>query len=247
MSIGWPDLGGALLWIAVGLLVIAILITLLAWDARRRRSPHPVLDVTSALARIWLAITALGLILTVWRWLSGGDVWVPSVPVSLAWPEPLPCEQAGPSEATTTALMCAHVTTADATIALLGAGTRAVLALGEILGLVLAATPAALVLAVCTQALRGAPFSRVVGRWLLVSAVVVLVAGLGAELATGAGRALAAAEVLPPPGSDAAVTASEIYRLTVPLWPIGASCALAALGAVFRRGAVLQRETEGLV
>ena len=167
--------------------------------------------------------------------------------VSVAWPETLPCEQAIPPEATTTSLVCAHVATADATIAMLSVGTRMVLAVGELLGLVLAATPAVLLLVVCAQALRGLPFSRTVGRWLIIAAVVVLVAGLGADLVSSAGRALAAAEVLPAPDPDAAVTTTGIYRLTVPLWPIGAACALGALGAVFRRGAVLQRETEGLV
>ena len=247
MNIGWPDLGGAMLWIAVGLIVIGGVIALLTWDARRRRSPQPIVDVTAAVARMWVAITAVGLVLTVWKWVSGGATWIPSMPVSLSWPESLPCEQNIPPEVTTTSLVCASVQTADATIAMLGVGTRTLLAIGEILGLVLAAAPAVLLLVVCAQALRGVPFSRTVGRWLIITAVVVLVAGLGAELVTSAGRALAAAEVLPPPESGAAVTTTGIYRLTVPLWPIGAACALAALGAVFRRGAVLQRETEGLV
>ncbi|HWI31408.1 MAG TPA: hypothetical protein VNT50_07940 [Microbacterium sp.] len=247
MSIGWPDLGGALLWVTVGLVVIAGVIALLAWDARRRRSPHPILEVTGAVARMWLAVTAIGVIVTVWKWLSGGDTWIPALPVSIAWPETLPCEQGIPAEATKTSLVCAHVATADATIAMLSVSTRVVLALGELLGLVLAATPAVVVVVVCAQALRGAPFGRTVSRWLIIAAVVVLVAGLGAELVTSAGRALAAAEVLPPVASDAAVTTTGIFRLTVPLWPIGAACALGALGVVFRRGAVLQRETEGLV
>jgi hypothetical protein len=247
MSIGWPDLAGAMLWIGVGLLIIAGVIALLAWDARRRRSPHPILDVTAAVARMWLAITAVGVVVTLWKWLSGGDTWIPALPVSLDWPEALQCGQAIPPEPTTTGLVCAHVTTADATIANLGVGTRVVLALGDVLGLLLAATPAAVLLVVCAQALKGTPFSRTVGRWLLIAAAVVLVAGVGTDLVTSAGRALAAAEVLPSPDSDAAVTATGIYRLTVPLWPIGAACALGALGAVFRRGAVLQRETEGLV
>ena len=43
------------------------------------------------------------------------------------------------------------------------------------------------------------------------------------------------------------MTTTGIYRVEVSLWPVGAALALGALGAVFRRGAVLQRETEGLV
>ena len=248
MSFGWQDLGGALLLIAGGLLVAAGIVGLLAWDARRRRSKNAILDVTAAIARMWLALCIIGAALTIWRWLSGGDTWVADLPVALPWPEPLPCAQAvPPASPTTTTLVCAHVGTADATIAALGLGTKLLLALGEILAIAVAASPAILLVVVCGQALKGAPFSRTVGRWLLIVAVLVLVAGLGAELATSVGRSIAATDVLPPPGSDAVVTTTGIYRLDVSLWPIGAALALGALGAVFRRGEVLQRETEGLI
>jgi hypothetical protein len=95
--------------------------------------------------------------------------------------------------------------------------------------------------------MKGTPFSRAVGRWMLITAVVVLIAGVGGDLATDIGRELAAAAVLPPPDSGAAVTTKGYPRIDVSLWPIGAALALGALGAVFRHGAVLQRETEGLV
>lgn len=251
MSIGWPDLGGALLLIAGGLLVVAGLVGLLAWDARRRDRRTAILDVTAAVARVWLMACAIGVVFTIWRWLSGGDTWVPDLPVSLPWPEPLPCEQGIPSQPSDTTLMCAHVGTADATIAELGVGAKLLLELGEILGIVLAASPALLLVVVCAQALKGTPFSRTVGRWMIIVAVLVLVAGLGAELASSIGRSIAAAEVLPPAGAEPVpepgVTTTGIYRVEVSLWPVGAALALGALGAVFRRGAVLQRETEGLV
>jgi hypothetical protein len=57
--------------------------------------------------------------------------------------------------------------------------------------------------------------------------------------------ALAAAEALPRSGAE--LVSNGVFSLTLPLWPIGAALALAALGVVFRHGAVLQRETEGLV
>ncbi len=244
MNIGWPDLGGALLGIALGLLVCAGAIALLAWDARRRKSPAVFVEVAAAVGRMWLALVALATVLTVWQGLSGGDTWIKDLPVSLAWPEPLACEQPVPPPST--GLVCAHVDTADVTIAALGLGTRAVLALGDALAMVLLALPAVLLVVVCGQALKGAPFSRTVSRWLFVCAAVVLIAGLGADFAGSVGRALAAGEILPPPG-DGAVTSTGISYVTVPFWPIGAALGLGALAIVFRRGAVLQRETEGLV
>ena len=51
---------------------------------------------------------------------------------------------------------------------------------------------------------------------------------------------LAAAEVLP---SEVPVT----YLFTVPWWPALVALACAALAAIFRHGARLQRDTEGLV
>lgn len=247
MSIGWPDLGGALLWVLGGLLVLGGIIGLLVWSARRRRSASTILDVTGAVARMWVALTGLGIVVTAWRWLSGGDTWLTDVPITLPWPESLPCEQFAPAEQTTTTLVCAHVATADLTIAALDLGTRLLLATSEILALAVVAAPGVVVAVACAQALRGTPFARVVSRTLLVVALVVLVAGMGAELAGSLGRALAATAVLAPSGSDAPVTTTGIYRLSIPLWPIGAALALGALGAVFRHGAQLQHDTERLV
>lgn len=247
MNIAWTDLGGALLWVLGGLAVLAAVVGLLIWSARRRRGGNALVEVAFVLARLWLILCALGAGIIAWRWLSGGDVWIPALPVSLAWPGSLPCEQGVPAQPMGTALWCAHVSVVDATITGLDAGTRTLLALGELLGVVLAASPAVIVAIVCAQALKGRPFSRTVGRWLLIMAAVVLVAGLGADLATGIGRELAAAAVLAAPDSGDPVTTTGYPRLAVSLWPIGAALALGALGAVFRYGAVLQRETEGLV
>lgn len=67
-----------------------------------------------------------------------------------------------------------------------------------------------------------------------------------ADLVRQIGRALAANEVLPPPGSGAELTTQGFFYLNVPLWPAGVALALAALSVVFRYGRALQRQTEAL-
>ena len=247
MSVGWPDLGGALLILGAFLLIAAGIVGLVIWDARRRKAQNVLLDATAAVARMWIALVIVGVLITGWRWLSGGDVWIPELPLSMAWPEMLPCaEPSPPTSFASATLVCAHVPTADATIAALSLGARLMLALGDVLALVLAALPAVVVAVICGLAIKGKPFAAPAARWLFIAAIVILVAGMGAELATGIGRQLAAFEVLPSPG-EGEVTTTGTYQLTMPLWPMGAALALAALGFVFRQGSVLQRESEGLV
>jgi type VI protein secretion system component VasF len=62
----------------------------------------------------------------------------------------------------------------------------------------------------------------------------------------GISKGAASAAALPPDGSSAAFTDGG-FSVTLPWWPVGAALALLALAAVFRYGAKLQRETEGLV
>lgn len=247
MSIGWPDLGGTLLWIVGTLLVVGAVIGVLVWDARRRRSTSAMVDVTAAVARVWLALIIVSTVLIVLKWFTAGFTEVPALPVSLPWPTALPCE-GGPGVAATTqpTLECASAPTVEATLTSLTAGTRVVLGAGELLALLLLALPGVVVAVICRATLKGRPFNAVTSRWLLIAAVVILVAGLGSDVLTGIGSAMAAAEVLPPPGAGA-VTTTGIYRVALPLWPIGAALALAALGVVFRHGARLQRETDLLV
>ncbi|GAA1919062.1 hypothetical protein GCM10009775_09530 [Microbacterium aoyamense] len=244
MSIGWPDLPGALLLVVAGLLIVAGVIGLVVWDARRRGEPHVLLRVTAAIARMWLALTGLTLVIGAWRWFSGGDTWIARLPIAMEWPAPTCTGETGPFTEPT--VVCASVNNADASIAALSFGTRATLALGELLGLVVVAMPAVVVVIICAYAVRGAPFAKPAARWLFIAALVILIAGLGAAILTDVGQSLAAMESLPASG-EGPVTAQPTYRIDVPPWPIGIAFALGALGVIFRHGSRLQRDTEGLV
>lgn len=244
MSIGWPDLPGALLWIAVGLVLTAGFIGFVAWDARRRRSTSVVIEVAGALARIWVAFTGVAMVVSVWRWF-GGDVWIADLPVVVTVPG-LSCGGVDePVVATAPTLVCGSVSAADVTVAGVDAGMRMLLAAGDVLTLIAIAVPAVVLAIACSQALKGVPFSRVVSRWLLIGAVTLLVAGLGGELLGSLGRTILANEIFPAHGAD--VVSTGIYRVSVSWWPICAAAALGALAAVFRHGARLQHDTEALV
>lgn len=242
MSMGWPDLPGALLMLAAGLLIVAGLIGLLVWDARRRRSPAVVVEVAGAVARVWVAFTGVIVVFSFWRWF-GGDVWIPDMPVHIEVPG-LTCGNEDPIVSDTPTLVCGNVGSADVTVTGVGAGMRALLAAGDLLSLFVIATPGVVLAVACSQSLKGAPFARVVSRWLFIGAIVVLVAGLGSAVLSSLGLTLLSKEIFSPAGD---VASSGIYTIDAPFWPICAAFAFAALGAIFRHGERLQKDTEALV
>lgn len=242
MSIGSQDLGQALLWVASALVFLGGLACLAVWIARRRGSRTIAADAALAVAQVWLFFVAAGAVLTVWRAVTDGTVWIDALPASLSWPEQPECGETPSGDA---AVVCASVTSVDATVANLSLGTRLLLVAGDLLQLVVAAVPALLIVVICRQLLRGAPFARRASRVFFLAAGVLLFAGITGELVSSIATSLAAAEALPSSGEG--LTSNGFIRTAVPLWPVGASIALAALGVVFRQGWTLQRETEGLV
>nr|BFF09334.1 hypothetical protein GCM10025699_06370 [Microbacterium flavescens] len=203
-----------------------------------------VIEVAGALARIWVAFTGVGVVISVWRWF-GGDVWIADMPV-VVHVAGLSCGGVEePVAATAPTLVCGSVSGVDVSVAGVDAGMRLLLAAGDVLSLIAIAVPGVVLAIACGQALKGVPFSRVVSHWLLIGAVPVLVAGLGGELLGDLGRTILANEIFPAPGAD--VVSTGIYSVSVSWWPICAAAALGALAAIFRHGTRLQRETAGLV
>ena len=100
------------------------------------------------------------------------------------------------------------------------------------------------------HALDGSPFAPAVPRWFIIGGVLLLVAGGAEALLSEIGNVLAASEVYPiDTTSSASFTLGESphFQLIFPWWPLLASLVCAALAAVFRHGARLQEDTEGLV
>lgn len=246
MSTSTSDLAGALWSIGLYLLIVAGIVGLVVLVARWRRSTTILIDSALAISAMWVALFVIAMPFALTQTLAGDAVWVNDLPVSVPWNEGVSCGSMRVSEATTY-LECASVGEVNASIVGLPFGTRALLATGQLIAALLIATPAAAIGLICFQLLRGAAFARVTSRTLLVTAIVVLVGGIAGDLVTGIGRGLAALEVFPSSADPGATGAVATYNLTVQMWPFGAALALAALAAVFRYGARLERDTAGLV
>lgn len=247
MTVAWSDLGGALIAGLVWIAIIAVVLAILLWDARRRRVPSIILDVTGAVARVWVALVILGAVAGLVGLIASPVTTLTELPVSVEWPTAIPCQEASSTTATSTSLYCARIPTATVEITALSGGLTALVFAGGLLAYVAAATPGVLVSALCGRAAAGAPFARPASRWLLISAITILIAGMLGEIVLAVARFLAADAVLPNAQSGEAATAASTFAMTVPVWPIGAALALAALAAIFRYGSRLQRDTEGLV
>lgn len=247
MVVAWSDLGGALIAGAVWVGIIAAVLALLVWDARRRRVSSVILDVTGSVARMWVAIVILGAVAGFIGLFVSPTTSLTELPVAVDWPTPLPCHSPGGEVAGTTSLYCARLTSASAEIGNLDGGIKALVFVGGLLAYVVAAVPGVLVAVLCGRASADRAFSRPAHRWLLASSIVILVAGMAGEVTLAIARYLASAAVLPAASTGEPATASATFAMTVPVWPIGAALALAALAVVFRYGSRLQRDTEGLV
>lgn len=243
MSISTTDLAQALLHIGIYLLVVAAIAGIVFWVARRRDSRTAVISVTLSIAGLWVALFVIAAPFALSQTLGGDPLWLQNLPIALDSPEALSCGTSVVGEGP--ALECITGSTVSGSFVGLTATPRVLIAIGQTFSAVLLAAPAAAIGIICFQLLRGEPFTRVASRALFVTALVVLVGGIGTDLATAIGTGLAVAEVLPVEGLSTSL--EPTFNLTVQLWPFGAALALAALAGVFRYGERLQRDTAGLV
>jgi len=243
MSTSTSDLAQGLWSIGIYLLVVAAIAGVVFWVARRRGSRTAVISVTLSIAGMWVALFVIAAPFALSQTLGGDPVWLQNLPIALDSPEGLSCGM--PGAVTGPALECISGSMVSGSFVGLTVGPRLLIAAGQLCAAVLSAAPAAAIGVICFQLLRGEPFARVASRTLFVSAIVVLVAGIAADLTTAIGTGLAVAEVLPIDGLSSSI--EPRFTLTVQLWPFGAALALAALAGVFRYGERLQRDTAGLV
>lgn len=196
------------------------------------------------------AVATVGAIVSVLATLLAPEVPI-SVPVEQHWPA-LP--DGVVLEGATAERAAGGFTTAELVLTGLSAGARACLAVAQGLGWLLPAALAALVAVACLHLRSGRAFAPVIARLTAATAVVVLVGGAAAAVLHDVAGSMAAHELLSwtgasmPNGTDpATLQPSPAVRIDLPLWPIGAGLALAALAALLRHGQRIERDVSGLV
>ncbi|ALJ21997.1 hypothetical protein [Microbacterium sp. No. 7] len=249
---GW--LFTVLLPIVVALAVAVFFFVRAARKARRTGDPSPVVSVTLSVSAVVAGVSVMAAVsAAIAPFLPMASVSVPTWDFWPALPEGIELE------GMTAERVGGGFREAALFLDGLSTGARVCLAIGGALGWLVPGAIAALIGVACFQLLAGRAFAPVVARVTIITAVVVLVGGIAAGVLNDVGSSLAAQEALAwtsasvagdRPGDAELLTSlwpRPAWRVDVPVWPIGAGLGLAALSAVFRYGAGLQRDTEGLV
>lgn len=234
------DLWTSLQPIVIGLAVIAAIIVIVVWRGRRRGSKTLAIDAALTISGWWVTLSALSAIFfivkifgTDWAEIASGSIWVP-------WPSDLPCSDS--NEVTAAVLRCSGGSITNITVANASLGLRALAAAAQIATLAFTTMPAAMIMVICFQTLRGRTFSRTVTRALTIGAIAVLVLGVASDLLGAIAATAGLREIFPPD--------SEWYpnfSLNVSPLPFACALGLIALAAVFRQGLRLQQEKEALL
>lgn len=240
--------------------ILAIPVAVAVFFVRRSRraaaagDPAPVVGVTLTISAFWAALSVVGACIAVISTLTAEQVQI-TIPVQEFWPQlPVGTELDG----TSAHLVSGGFTSAEVWLSGLSVGARVCWAIAQGLGWLVPGAVAAMIAVACFQLLAGRTFAPVVARMAMVTAVVVLVGGIAAQVLGDIGGSMAASELLGWTGAtypDVAGVESALdawvpkpgVGIQFPFWPIGAGLAFAALAAVFRYGSRLQRDTEGLV
>ncbi|BDV29560.1 hypothetical protein [Microbacterium terricola] len=243
----------------VVLLLVGVIVLFARAGLRRGRaagsdSSSPVVSVTLSLAAIWAGFAVIGAAIAVLTTLLQPQVQI-TVPVQEFWPA-LP--EGTVVEGTPATRVGGGFTSAGLLVDGLSTGARVCWAISQALGWLVPGAIAGLIAVACFQLLAGRAFAPVVARMAMVTAVVVMVGGIAAQVLGDIAGSMAAAEVLQWTSAEYEEVAGiedvlqawwpqPGFGITFPFWPIAAGLAFAALAAVFRYGSALQRDTEGLV
>ncbi|MET4098410.1 FlaG/FlaF family flagellin (archaellin) [Agrococcus sp. UYP10] len=239
--------GAAVLFV----MLLTVGLVLAALRARRDGDAGPVVTAALVVAVVTAVLALIGGTIAVLATLLGPQVSI-VVPVREFWPQ-LPDGAA--IDGTSATRVAGGFTAATLLVDGLSTGARVCWAIAQGLAWFVPGLVAVLVAVGCRQLQAGRPFAPVLARLTMITAAVVLVGGLAAQVLGDVAGSMAAAEVLewtsatlPGAVDDPNVLMpAATFAVEVPMWPVGAGLGLAALAAVLRVGGRLQRDTEGLV
>lgn len=248
MSVAVWSLAAALVVVALGVVVA------FARAGGRGRGDSSVIRVTFWVALLWAGIAIVGALVTAVATLVQSAVQI-TVPTAAYWPA-LP--EGAFVEGASATRTDGGFTAADVVVEGLSTGARVCWAIGQALWWLVPGAVGALVAMSCYQLLRGRAFALVLSRMSMVTAVVVCLGGIGAQVLSDIAGSMASAELLAYSGGGYEEVAGiddvldawwpdPMFSVTLPFWPIAAGLAFAALAVILRNGTRLQRDTEGLV
>jgi hypothetical protein len=228
-------------------------------QARPRRSPGVLAaSITRYIAALYIFFALVEIIVTIVQTFDSNSTVQVAMPVETFWPQ-LP-------KGTQLDGVSAHVvgggfSTATVDLTGLDVAARVWLALDSVLQAATGVVIAIAIVLLCTSILRNNPFQRAVQRSIVMSAITVIIGGLAWQISGAIGGGLASEQTLRSTGfsiPNDVVTINDLTHIigipgpsawgtSVNLWPVGVGLALLAIAAVFRRGILLQKDTEGLV
>ncbi|MDN3310281.1 hypothetical protein QWJ90_05010 [Microbacterium oryzae] len=234
---------GAALWMAAAVLgVIAIVVAFIFWRAKRSGSRSAVLDVVLILSSWFVVISMFVLALQVITTFSSS--WIEFSTSSVGpYSMPTGCFSGTADRPVEPTLACLSYDHARATVSSPAAWMRWIVVGTQVLSTAALLTPFVIVAISSFQAAAGRPFHALTTRSMYIGAVVVAVTGLGSDVLSSIGQTAILRGLIG--RGDAGYP--EFFYVQSTLWPLGAALLLAALAAIFRHGAQLQRDTEGLV
>jgi hypothetical protein len=252
MISAWFLITAPLVLIVIAAIVVVFVVA--SKRARMRDDPAPVVRVTLVIAALWAGVAVIGAIATLLVALLAPHVTM-TVPMSPFWPE-LPAS--AEFEGTAAQRVSGEFTSVELSLAGVTTGIRVMWGVSQFLAWLVPATIAALIAVVCFQLLAGRAFAPIAARMATITAVVVIVGGVAAQLLGDLAGSMASREVFDwtgatwpeVPGIEDPMTAwfpKSAIAIEFPFWPIAAGLAFAALATIFASGAKLQRDTEGLV
>ncbi|WEK60943.1 MAG: hypothetical protein P0Y60_16825 [Candidatus Microbacterium colombiense] len=233
----WPSL----LFIAAGLAVVAVIVGIVVWRGKRRGSRTLAIDAALTVSGWWVTLSALGAIVIVLKVFTADFAEIASTSIWVPWPQDLPCSDE--FEPVGAVLNCGGGTISNITVGGASLGLRALAGAAQLSNLAFTTMPAAMLMVICFQTLRGRTFSHTVSRALTIGAVGVLVFGVASDLLGAIAATAALREVFPPDSQWYPMT----FSLNVTPLPFAAALGLIALAAVFRQGLRLQQEKEALL
>lgn len=249
---------GVLLWVLAAALVVGLGIAVVFFVRSSAGASHDgepaVIRVTFWVTLLWAGIAIAGALVTAVATLVQSAVQI-TVPTAAYWPA-LP--EGAFVEGASATRTDGGFTDADVVVEGLSTGARVCWAIGQALWWLVPGAVGALVAMSCYQLLRGRAFAPVLSRMSMVTAVVVCLGGIGAQVLSDIAGSMASTELLAYSGGGFEEVAGiddvldawwpdPMFSVTLPFWPIAAGLAFAALAVILRNGTRLQRDTEGLV